>query len=144
MNKKGYSLSMWLEVGLGIILLMTCVTLIMAGMNSDYGQSYDSTFGIVTNDTYDDLTGYQSTLQEGMEGEATTSSETGISLGTAWGMIRAGLNIAYNVATGFWIEQAIGLLGLGKAGTILGLILRIAFVLSIGLILIRMILKINP
>jgi hypothetical protein len=144
MNKKGTSLASWLEAGLGIVLLLTLVGLLIANMNSDYGQTHDPTFGMQSNSTKQQFIDYQSTIDKGMQGEATTSALTGISLGTSWSMAKAGLGIAFGVVTGSWIQNAVGLLNWGEAGMALGLILRLLFVVSIGLVLLRLILKINP
>ena len=144
LNKKGASLSGWIEGGLVIILLLTLIGLLVVNMNLDYGQTYDPTFGMQSNTTQQQFVDYQNTIQQGMQGEATTSALTGISLGTTWSVAKAGLSIAFNVVTGQWIQNAVGLLNLGEVGMALGLFLRLLFVLSIGLILLRLILKINP
>jgi hypothetical protein len=144
LNKKGYSLGAWLEAGIGIVLLLTIVALLIANMNSNYGQSYDPTFGIQSNTTQQQFIDYQSTIDKGMQGEATTSALTGISLGTTWSMTKAALGIAFGVVTGQWIQNAVGLLNFGEAGIALGLTLRLIFVVSLGLILLRLVLKVNP
>jgi len=144
MNRKGFSLAGWIEVGLGVILFMVCIGLVVSDFNSEYNQTNNPTFNIVTNDTLTNIESYLPTIEEGMQGEATTSELTGISLGTAWGMIKAGLSITFNIVTGSWIENAVGLLHWGTAGIWLGRILRLIFIISIGLILLKMILKINP
>ena len=138
------SLSSWTEVALFMILFMTCIGIVVVSLNSDYGRSENPTFGIVTNSTLNEINQYQSTIEQGMEGEAETSSLTGVSLGTAWGMIKAGMSIAFNFVTGSWIENAVNLLNWGAAGTALALTLRLLFVLSIGFILLKLILKVRP
>jgi hypothetical protein len=144
MNKKGFSLGSWIETAGFVVLFMACIGIIIGGFNEDYNQNNNPTFGIVTNSTMSDLTGLQSTLQEGVKGEASTSSLTGVSLGTAWGMTLAVLTIGINIATGSWIQNAVGIMGFGTAGFYLGLILRLLFVASIILIILRLIFKINP
>lgn len=143
-SKKGVSLQGWIEAGLGVVLLLVVIGILVVNMNVNYGQSYDATFGMQTNSTLNEFNDYQATIEQGMQGEATTSALTGISLGTTWSMTKAGLKIAFNMVTGQWIENAVSLLNLGSAGVILGKVLRILFVISLGLILLRMILKINP
>jgi hypothetical protein len=144
LNKQGASLAGWLEGGIAICLILTLFALLIVRMNADYGVNHDPTFGISNSLTQQQFIDYQNTIEQGMQGEATTSSLTGISLGTTWTMAKFGLSIAFGVVTGQWIQNAVGLLNLGEAGTALGIILRLLFVSSVGLILLRMILKINP
>lgn len=144
MNKRGASLSGWTEGALGILLLVFAFGLVVASLNVDYGKNFDGTLGMTTNTTYNDLVAYQATTEQGMQGEATTNAFTGISLGTTWGMIKAGLTIGFNFVTGGWIENAVGLLRFGAIGTYLGLILRLAFVTSMAFILLKLILKVRP
>lgn len=144
LNKSGSSLAGWLETGIAVCLVLTLFAILIVRMNADYGTTYDPTFGISNNNTQQQFVDYQSTIEQGMQGEATTSSLTGISLGTTWTMAKFGLSIAFGVVTGQWIQNAVGLLNLGEAGMALGAVLRLLFVASIGLILLRMILKINP
>jgi hypothetical protein len=144
MNKKGLSLQGWIEVGLGITLFLILIGILMTYMNVEYSQNYDQTFGMQTSSTLQDMKDYQGTIEQGMQGEATTSSLTGISLGTTWSMTKAGLKIAFGVVTGQWLQNAVMLLNIGEAGIYLGLILRLMFVISIGLILLRLIFKVNP
>ena len=143
-NIKGYSLSSWVEVGAGIVLLMVCIGIIFASMNEQYSTTYDSSFGIVTNDTYSDLMGIPPVLDEGLKGEASTSSLTGMTLGTLWSMSLAIIKISINIVSGTLIFNAVAMLGWGAAGTVLAAILWILFVVSILLIVIRLLFKINP
>jgi hypothetical protein len=142
-NKKGYSLQGWTEGAVFIILTVLCIGIVVVNMNVIYDKNYDSTFGI-SNASFQAFQDYQSTLEQGMQGEATTNAFTGINLGTTWGMIKQGLIIGFDFVTGGWIENVIALLNLGVAGGYLGLALRLLFVISLGYILLRLIVKVNP
>jgi len=138
------SLSGWTEAGVGVILLLLCMGIIVSYMNIDYGQDNDPTFGMSTEDTLQDFKDYQGTLQTGLEGEATTEGTEGISLSSSWGIVKAGISMTFDFVTGGWINNAIGLMNLGKAGDYLALGLRLLFVFSIGFILIKLLFKVKP
>jgi hypothetical protein len=145
-NKKGASLSAWSEVALCSVLIIALLVILSIQMNGTYGKSHDLSFGMsgVSNSTLTDLKGYQGTLQTGAKGDTLVSSITGVNLLTVWSMIKGGVEILFNFITGNWIEPLIGLLPFGEAGAILALILRIAFVFSIGFIIIKLIMKVRP
>ncbi len=138
---SGYSLQSWTEASIGITLILIIVALIVVDMNGRYSQTHDSTFGM--NTSMNDWITYQSTFEQGMQGEATTSAFTGISLGSTWAMMKFGLSTVFQFLTGGFITSAVGLLGWGAVGDALALALRLLFVISIGYILLRLILKIN-
>jgi hypothetical protein len=139
------SLTSWAETGVSVILFLLVLAIIVTNMNVLYNQNNDPNFGMTgVSKNFGNWSSYQSTIKTGMEGEATTSAFTGVSLGTAWDMLKGGLNIAFSFVTGGWIEWGVNLLQLGEAGTYLAYALRLLFVLSLGFILLRLILKINP
>ena len=143
MNKKGYSMGGWVEVALFTTLFMLLTITLVAFMNVTYDQNNDGTFGLSDSlsTTQSDLSDYQDTVQQNVkQGEATSSGE-GISLTTTWSIITAGMNIMWTFLTGGFIEQVVGIM---RLPVIVGTILRILFVLSIGFILIKLILKIKP
>ena len=143
MNKKGASLSGWTEVALFTTLFLLLFAGLVANFNVKYGENHDGSFGMggLANSTQNEVSGYQDTLQQSVSTGETDSSGLGISLSTTWNIISAGASIMWNFATGGWIEQAVGL---ARLPAIVGTILRILFVLSIGFIIIKLILKIKP
>lgn len=144
MNKKAASLSGFSEAIIGVLLFLSCIVIVMVAMNHDYGQNYDPTFGITTNETANALNNYPGTLQAGMEGEASTNAIQGVNVVSSYGIIKEGLSIVFQFLTGGFIQNAVGLLNLGQAGTILGLSLRLLFILAVGFILIKIIFKVKP
>ena len=143
MNKKGYSLSGWAEVAIFTTLFMFLIIGLIASMNVTYEKSYDGSLGLSASllTTQGELTDYQDTLQQNVKQGQATSSGDGISLSTTWNIISSGLNIMWTFLTGGFIEQIVGLM---KLPTIVGHFLRILYVLSIGFILLKLILKIKP
>jgi len=142
-DKRAFSLSSWTEVALFTTLMVLLVITLIANMNVTYDQNYDGSFGLsnAIATTQGELTDYQETLQQNVREGQASSSGTGISLTTTWSIITSGLNIMWTFLTGGFIEEIIGLMQLP---TIVGTILRILFVLSIGFILLKLILKIKP
>jgi len=143
-DKSGFSLSGWAETALVVTLFILLFVGIIAEMNTKYGQNIDGTFGLnsLANTTQSQLSSYQDTIQEGANQGTSASTGTGISLSTTWSIIQGGSEIIWNFMTGGWIEQiSTGLLHLNP---IVGAILRIIFVLSIGFVILRLVLKLKP
>lgn len=142
-NKKGYSLSGWSEVAVFVTLFVLLFIGLIAEMNVKYNQAQDGTFGLsgLATTTQGNISDYQATLQQSVSQGQSDSSGFGISLTTTWGIISAGANVMWTFLTGGWIEQLVGLTHLPN---VVGTFLRIIFVLSIGFIILRLVLKIKP
>ena len=142
-NKKGYSLSGWTEVALLTTLFVLLIISVIAEMNVTYDEDYDGTFGLSTaiSSTQDDLTEYQKTLEQSVKEGQSSSTGLGISLTTTWNIISSGATIMWNFLTGGFIEEIGGLM---KMPTAVTMILRILFVLSIGFIILKLVLRIKP
>jgi hypothetical protein len=145
MNKKGISLGGLSEGILGIILILSCFGLIIISMNNDYGKNYDATLGLATNSTLTKFISHQQVIQSSIDtGQASTNTQTGISLTTLWSLTYESIKLCLNFVTGSWIENIIGLLHFGMAGVYLAIILRLALVFSLGYIIIKLIMKVKP
>jgi len=142
-NKKGASLSGWTEVALFSTLFVLLIALLFANMNSLYDEDYDGSYGLsgLSNSSQSALSGYQDTLKQSVDDGTSDTTGEGISLSTTWNIIQAGTSIMWDFTTGGWIERSVGLL---KLPVIVGSILRILFVLSIGFIILKLVLKIKP
>ena len=146
-DKRGVSLSSFTEVAIFASLFVFMIVIISADMNHIYGTGHDLTFGLggTANTTYNEMSGYQGTLQSGLEnGQAEVNSQTGFSLGTMWGMILGGIQVVGNFITGQWIGPAVGMMQMGSAGNYLAGSLRILFLFGLGYILIKLIMKVKP
>ena len=144
MNKKGASLSGWSEASLFLILFMSLMAIVIVNMNAYYSQNNDPTFGIATNSTQSDLTDYQDTLKQSINSGTASSSALGFSVSTTWNVISTGIGYMWSFLTGGWIERSVGLLHMGEAGTALAVILRIIYILSVGFIFLKLVLRIKP
>lgn len=143
-DKRALSLSSLTEAVIGIILILGCLAIVMIGMNVKYNQNYDSSFGMLTNDTRASLEGYQTPLQNGLSSDASTNAINGVNVVGSWGMIYSGIKIMLDFVTGGFIQNAVGLLHLGQAGLWLGWALRLLFIFGIAFIVIKILFKIKP
>lgn len=143
-DKKALSLSSLSEAVIGILLILLVVAIIIIGMNVKYDKSYDPTLGLGTNDTVSALNGYQGSIDTGISTDATTNSLNGVNLVGSWGMVYSGVRIMLDFVTGAFIQNAIGLLHLGQAGTYLGWAFRLLFVFGVAFIIIKLLFKVKP
>jgi hypothetical protein len=144
MNKKGASLSGWTEGAIGAMLILMCLGIVIASLNSQYGKNYDSGFGLPTSTTKTQFDAYQGQLQTGLEGEASTNAISGVSVVSSWGIIKGGISMMWDFLNGQWIRNSVNLLQLGDAGTALGWGLTLLYIFSIGFILIKVLFKVKP
>lgn len=142
-DKGAYSLSGWAETALFVSLFMLLIGMLIVNMNVALDQDFDSTFGNPDrlSGVRGDLVAYQDTLKQAVEEGEATSSGTGIGWTKAWSIITSGTRIMWSFLTGGFIEDMVGLVGLPF---MVGRILRILFVLSIGFILLKLVLRIKP
>lgn len=144
MNKRGASLSGWSEAAIGILLILSCITIIIVSMNIKYGKTEDPFFGMSSNSTKSQLDNYQTKLSTATEGDPSTSALSTVNVASSWGIVMAGVNIMFDFITGQWVQNAIRLLPLGDAGEPLGWALRLLFIFSIGYIIIKILFKVKP
>lgn len=139
-NKKGYSLSGWVEGILFSILFVGIIVMIIGGMNLKYGKDYQ--VGLGGNTTESALIDYQGTLQtQTEEGEATFTSVEGLTLKSSWGMVKGIIVIVWDFITGGWIETIVSYMLLPP---LVGRIIRILYFISLGLITLTILFKVKP
>jgi len=142
-DKSGYSLGGWIEVSLVVTLFVLLWIALIANMNVDYNKNIDGTMGLnsLATGTQSNMSAYQTTLQQSVAQGSASSTGLGISLTTTWNIISSGATLMWTFITGGFIEQIVALM---HVPLIVGTILRILFVISIGLIILRLVLKIVP
>ena len=139
-NKKGYSMSGWTEGILLSILLVAVLGIVVAGMNVKYGQNYD--IGLGADTTESAYIEYQDTLDREIGGgEVEFSANQGLTLKSSWGIIKSGINIIWNFLTGGWIESIVAYMHLPS---VVGVILRILYFISVGFIILTILFKVKP
>ena len=143
-NKKAYSMSGWAETAVFVTLFMLLIALLIVNLNVNLGEEFDSTFGNPDrlSNVQEKLIGYQDTLKTGVEEGEGTSSASGLGWTKTWSIISAGATIMWSFLTGGFIEDII--VGLMDLPVIVGRLLRILFVLSIGFILLKLVLRVKP
>jgi len=142
-NKKAFSMSGWIETAIFACLFVLLFVALIANMNVKYGQNVDGTLGLssLASNQQQNISDYQNTIQQSVSSGSASSTGLGISLSTTWNIISAGSTLMWNFITGGFIEQIVALTSLP---IIVGTFLRILFVISIGLIVLRLILKLKP
>jgi hypothetical protein len=141
-NKRGFSLGSWLETSLFCTLFVVLLVSLFSLMNANYSRNVEGldSLNSLATATQANLTDYQSTLQQSVNDAQSSSTGLGISLSTTWNIIKTGSTMLWSFLTGGWVSQLVQLIGLPA---IVGTILQILYVISIGLIILRLVLKIN-
>lgn len=132
---------LWTEVILFSIAFVIILGAIVADMDDKFGQSHDASFGLTTNDTLSALVGTQSTLQTGVNEGQVTNNNLGLSVSTSWNVIKSIGTITWNFITGGWIEKTVAM---AQLPTIVGVVLRVLYFISIGFIILKLLFKVNP
>lgn len=141
MNKKGVSMSGFTEGILFSLLFALCLGIVITEMNIKYNKTYDPSFGLTTNETYNSYVGYQDSFKTASgEGEVTTTS-TGMTLSSSWQLIKTGSTIIWDFVTGGWVERLVTLAGLP---VIVGNIFRLLYFLAVGYIIIKIFFRVKP
>lgn len=143
-NKKGATLSFWIEIILLIIVFVVALGFIGVSMNGWYGQNHDLTYGLSTNSTLTEIENYQNTVANSTtEGQASLTSFGFFILSTVPHMLLTARSVITNFITGGFINQLVNLMNLGQFGGIIIVAFRLLYFLAIGFILIKLILKIQ-
>jgi len=138
-NKKAYSLGGWSEGILLSILVVMVLGIIIGGMNVKYGE--DHQIGLGGNTTKNAFIDYQSTLEREISGgEAVFDAQSGLTLKSSWGIIKAGITIIWDFFTGGWIETIVSYMMLPSA---VAIIFRLLYFLSIGYIILKILFKVK-
>jgi len=133
-------MSGWTEGILLSILLVAVLGIVVAGMNVKYGQNYD--IGLGADTTESAYIEYQDTLDREIGGgEVEFSANQGLTLKSSWGIIKSGINIIWNFLTGGWIESIVAYMHLPS---VVGVILRILYFISVGFIILTILFKVKP
>lgn len=127
----GATVSGWWEGVLLSLAFLTCLTIIVVGMNGDYSQN--NVISLNDSSSSSNLfVQYQDTAKSQVQGgEVDFNAQQGITLKSSYGLIKDAITIIWKFLTGGWIEQVISLLNLGDAGTVLAFYLRILYFLSL-------------
>lgn len=140
--KKGQSFSGWTEAILMIVLVVSAMAMISVGVLDLYGVDTDLTLGLTTNNTLEQFTKYVGNTQTTIdEGESSYSEDVGLTFSGLWGLSKQTFAVIGTFLTGGMIEQLAVSMNLPA---IVGIILRVLFVLSLVFILIKLVTKVKP
>jgi len=140
LNKKGYSLSGWVEGILLSLLVVILLGIFIGGGNSLYGTNHQ--IGLGGNTTEQSFVDYQSSLEnEVTQGEAEFTSDQGLTLKSSWSILKSLGGIIWDFLTGGWIESVVSYM---KLPIEVALIFRILYFISIGLIILYLLFKVKP
>lgn len=130
----------WIEGILFSLLIVALLIIVTGGMNLKY--SKDNQIGIGGNTTTSALINYQGSAQtQTTEGEAVFTSSEGLTLKSLWGMMKGMISIVWDFLSGSWIETICLWM---KLPTIVSVIFRILYFISIVLIIITIFQKVKP
>lgn len=105
MNKKGYSISGWIEGIAFVILFIGIFGSVISNMNIHYGEGYQIGLGNQINATKEALIGYQGTASEEITGgEAEFTTSQGLTLKSSWGILKSIGSVIWDFITGGFIE----------------------------------------
>ncbi len=108
MNKKGYSISGWVEGIALVILFLGIFGSIISGMNTHYGKDYQIGLGTQINGTKQALIDYQDTASgEITGGEAEFTTSQGLTLKSSWGILKSIGSVIWGFFSGGFIETII-------------------------------------
>lgn len=144
-SRKGYSISGWVEGIVLSLLLVAMVGIIITDMNHLYGKTSNPVLeglGLKSNESKNLFTGYQTTLQsEVTTGEAEFDASQGLTLKSSWGILKNIADIVWKFIGGGWIEiittDWIGL------DPVFGSMFRVLYFISIGLIILYLLFKVE-
>lgn len=141
MNRKGATYSGWVEGIIFISIILGCFVTIGVAWNYTYNTDYDMSFGLVTNDTQSDLTSYVDSVGTATStSQATFTESQGLTFGGLWGMLKSLYNIVMSFITGSFVEDVSDM---AQLPAFVGTLLRILFMLSLVLILIKLLTKVD-
>lgn len=123
----------WTEGILISIMAVLLILIIAANFNVMYGQNNNlGSLGSKANSSEKLFVNYQTTTQDKISGsDVEFDASNGISLKSSYGIVTDAMNLIWGVLSGGWIEESIGFMNLGEAGSILGKGLRILYLFSL-------------
>jgi len=142
-NKKGTTLLLWIEIVILIGFFLGVMAIIGSDMNAKYEKNYDLTIGLNLTEQISDLAVYKSDIINDTSGGQTSMTDYGIlKLLTTPKILLQAAGIIWDVVNGSFIYSIISSAGLGAYGFPLAVALQILFVVSIGFIILRLVLRI--
>jgi hypothetical protein len=151
MNKKGITAGAWMEISLFSVAFVLILAFVITGFDTNYSIStknptnYDPSFGLsnTVKTQLGNYTNLQDTSINGTNSGQVSNTATGLSVTSSWGILKSMSNLVWDLVGGGWINNTISLMQLGYAGTVLAIVLRILYVLSIILFILTVVFKVR-
>lgn len=139
MNKKA-AISGWVEVIALSMLFIVLFSGVLIYMNDTYGG--DHSIGLDTSaiQANGSLAGYTITAQGQIEGGETTETDTGLNLKESWTISKGIFSLVWQILSGAWIDNLVEMMMLPA---IVGIVLRILFVMSLVFAVIKLFFKVG-
>lgn len=129
MNKKGYSISGWIEGVSLVILFIGIFGYVISDMNVHYGRDFQIGLGSQINASRQALIDTaESTTGEIQGGEAEFSTSQGLTLKSSWAILKSIGTVLWDIITGGFIETIVGWMHLNME---VAIILRVLYIFSI-------------
>jgi len=138
-NKKGSTFEGWTEgIIFSTLIVILFATIILPGMNTKHNQSYQIE-GLNTTGVINNFNTYQTNQQDKLtNADPSFLSAVGLTISTSWDILVGVLTMVMFFVTGGWIETIFSYL---LVPAIVGQIIRGLFVLALGFIMLRVLLK---
>lgn len=144
LDKKGYSLSGWVEASIFFLLFIVAAGSIFTGMNDLYpNESLTLTESANASSEINEYTSLSTSVESLFtKGDIFLGGDEGVSLESSWGIIKNIVDLIWQkIITGGWIEIFVEWMMLPAY---VAVALRLLWFLSIGLIIIALIFKVRP
>jgi len=136
------NVSSWTEGIILSLVFVSVLTLIIVGMNVQYGENYS--LGLTDNTTEQLFIDYQDTADQQIQGgEVEFDAISGITLKNSYGLVTDAISIVWAFITGGWINQIANMWGLGAAGMALARGLQVLYFLSLVFALLYALFKVT-
>ena len=113
-----------------IVLFITATSVIIAGMNYQYNESYELPIGVNTSEL--ELVYYLQNSSNSLESsEVTFDTDVGVQAKSSWGILLTAFGTIRTFLSGGFINNVVGLFGLGAVGDAIVTALTVIFVLSL-------------
>jgi len=141
-NNKGATLMIWIELMLFLILFLTVMGLIGADLNSDYGTSNDLTLGLNLSKQQSDLYSYKNDIiNDTTQGQSSMTDFGILKLLTVPKILLNVATIAWSFVNGSFIFHLVNAMNLGIYGYYLAITFQVLYVIGIGFIIIKLVLR---
>lgn len=142
LNNKGGTFNFWIEVIIFVALFLVVVGVIGIDMNNRYDKDYDLTFGLNLTSSIDSLDTFRGDLVNSTnEGQSEITDYGVLKLRTVPSILLSSLNIIWVFVSGSFIYALVMNMQLGAYGQPLAIFFQMLYVITIGFLLLKLVLR---